>query len=228
MGKNFRLEEAKHILLDAQALGIDSYLPMLVGFPGEEPEDVLADLLFILEFQRQPRFRFPYVSPIEIKENSDLYARYGAYGLADTNAHAWSTRDGRNTRDVRVFRMWLLANAIFNPTGNLETQTHGDLIATVDFNHLAVASDVAAMLLLLGASGGTQAAAEEFIQAWSAAPWPGFSAFPIRDWRLESAPAEFRWEPWFGSDKNTPETKAKILGRLLEGMRDLSRYRGWT
>jgi anaerobic magnesium-protoporphyrin IX monomethyl ester cyclase len=217
MRKAFRLDDARRMLREAQDSGLDSHLPLIVGFPGETPADVLADLRFIREFRPEPRVHFLYVSPVVIQENSELHARYRDYGILAPEAHGWSTADGLNTRDVRVWRMFLLGNAIFNPSGEWGTRVHADVIGTVDLNAPAVARELAETWLLLGEERGAGRAAADLLDGWDGEPLPG-DPRDWADWRPQG-PAGIRWENWFGRDKNSPAVKERVLRGFLAQVR---------
>lgn len=159
MGKNYSLEQAVDTLRLASSLGITSSLPLVAGFPGETPADILETITFIFRFIDEPTISFPYASMLELKHGTPLERNMEGFGICDLSPHQWSTVDGRNTQGVREFRAGVLGLCIFSipfeEQGASEEGYAGMLKASLgflqgpDFNSLPLALEMYTLLSLL-------------------------------------------------------------------------------
>lgn len=225
MRKNFALEEAEKILEAAAALGIQNHLPLIVGFPGETPEDILADIRFILKYRGRNGIHFIYVSPIQLKSDSWLLSHHADYGIQGLDDYHWYTADERNIHGVRVFRTFLLLNVIRNAELTWEGLAHAEYLPHMNFDHLPVASEIAWTLYLLGRQAGREGQAREFLEQWEGEALNLPAGTDLAYWRPPSLPADLRLSSWFARDKNAAAAKQRIVVRLLEFIRKLDNSR---
>ena len=97
MNKRYHHPDARRILRECSRAGIAQCCPIIIGFPGETPEDVAETVDFILEFQDLPLCRFLLPAQLVVRPNSPLHDQYAEFGLADNNYYGWCTCDGTNT-----------------------------------------------------------------------------------------------------------------------------------
>lgn len=215
MQKQFNLETVEEVLADAASQGIHNYLPLIVGFPGETPDDILDNIRFIRAHRGMPYVHFIYVSPIQVKPDSRLHREARDYGIQGLDEFEWYTSDGKNVRATRVFRVFLVANAMENPDWSLEKMARPELLPHLDFNQFALAHELAWTLFRIGAEAGDETGAQEFVNRWQEAPLKLQLPEYTEHWRPPAAPLTLRLDNWYGMDKNKAEAKTRIVGRLF-------------
>ncbi|MFC1850757.1 B12-binding domain-containing radical SAM protein [candidate division CSSED10-310 bacterium] len=235
MGKNFSVDRVKQVLAAAIELRIENHLAIIVGFPGELPEDVLLTALFILEYKKKPCITFQYVTPIVIKPNSLLHTNYQDYDLSSNDHDNWISTDRRNDRAVRIFRFLFINNLLYNDELSLEQSNQLDpyrLWEYLDFNSPALASDVVAIFYLLALNSHQEEKTRLFFEQWatqntaaanSVLPGQSFAQQELEYWYPQGVPRGIQLAGWFTSDKNSVESKQKIVRFLLELIKDNSR-----
>ncbi|MEW6517685.1 MAG: radical SAM protein [candidate division FCPU426 bacterium] len=216
MQKQFDLETVEEVLADAASQGIHSYLPLIVGFPGETPDDILNNIRFIRSHRNMPYVHFIYVSPIQVKPDSRLHRQAAEYGIQGLDEFEWYTNDGKNVRATRVFRVFLIANAMDNPDWNPEKTARLELLPHLDFNQFALAYELAWCLCRFGAEAGDETGAQEFISRWQEAPLGMKMPEYAEHWRPPAVPPILGLDNWYLMDKNNRNAKARIIGRLFE------------
>ena len=112
MTKNYDHDMARRIILHAYEVGIQNYLPLIVGFPGETVTDFIKTALFVLDFAPYAYFEDPNL--LFIPPSSSLHKNYKKWDLLNNAACSWVSKDHRNDVDVRMFRQFVLRNAIEN------------------------------------------------------------------------------------------------------------------
>lgn len=153
MKKSFKVSDAVRILEDCSAAGIHQYLPVLVGFPGEEPEDLADTVAFILRYRDLPNLRFFQPSPVLVRQNAELYERYKDFGLSDNDVLRWQSTSGDNTYLVRLARCFVAAQAQGNPALDRAGLICEDYLG-FDLNDRAVAMDMFRLIRELYCRGG--------------------------------------------------------------------------
>lgn len=133
MNKRYRHTDARRVLRDCSRAGIYQAIPIILGFPGETPEDVAETVEFILEYQDLPGCRVLLPCQVLVRPNSPLHTRYTEFGLANTNYYDWHTSDGTNTLHVRIARRYVARQA----QGNRELSEAG-LVDTRDFAQIGL------------------------------------------------------------------------------------------
>lgn len=110
MLKRYDLDNARRILRDCSDLEMISNLPVMIGFPGELPDDIVQTILFVFENRKFANFFLP--GTMEVLSNSPIGSDPANYGLDDVSPHEWTTADGTNTPEIRAFRRFFVANAV--------------------------------------------------------------------------------------------------------------------
>jgi radical SAM superfamily enzyme YgiQ (UPF0313 family) len=106
MRKNYSIEIAMRILDDCHRIGIQNYLPLIIGFPGETPADLAETAHFIDRYRGKAVFLEP--NQCAVRPNSPLYERYMDFGLAGNAYTAWTMKDKTNTPVIRASRQAII------------------------------------------------------------------------------------------------------------------------
>ena len=221
MSKGYEHSMAERIIAHAHELGISNHLPIIVGFPGEQPSDVLTTLLFVSQYRKYVSFYDPEI--LAVLPNSRLWHDFRKLGLDSNDITYWSTIDGRNNIDVRIFRRFLLRNAIFNESLSLDAVDDLDDIQALDFNQFPLASEVAAVLYQLWELSGTNKKMAPILTDWGGEPLDESFLSPgqLQYWHPEKVPSDLDLSKWFSRDKNTPNRKVMTLNLLFGAIRDV-------
>ena len=129
MNKKYSWTDARRVLNDCSKLGIVQHIPIVLGFPGETPEDVVDTLEFIFTFQDKPLCNIHTPRLIVVRPKSPLFERYSEFELADNSFYDWSTTDQTNTLSIRIVRRFVASQA----QGNRELSAEN----LVDMNEIA-------------------------------------------------------------------------------------------
>jgi len=127
------------ILKDCKRLGIVNYTPIIVGYPGETPEDAAVTLRWIIMNSEFTHFTPPGLALARRK--SPLYEKYLECGLKEAREYDWETVDGKNTIQLRVFRRFLFSQACYNASFCLDNLVDYKEVAPLDMNATLVAED---------------------------------------------------------------------------------------
>jgi hypothetical protein len=223
MDKHVDMGAVPGALERVQRAGIRSELGITVGFPGERPVDVLETVKFVLRYRSAPGIVFPYVQPITVDGDSLLRTRPADFGLANTRLIDWESNDRRNVFPVRLYRWFFLSNAVFNASLSYETATGLDTVDRLDLNLMALASEIACLVYLLGIETGKSETAQEILDP------RGYdvSWLPTEDpeyWHPDGVPRSLPLQDWWSADKNAPELKSRINRFLIHALRDLNEH----
>jgi anaerobic magnesium-protoporphyrin IX monomethyl ester cyclase len=145
MGKNYSLTLARRILTDCHELGLVSFLPLIIGFPGESSADLAETAIFIDDFREKASFLEP--NTCCIRPNSPLFDRYGEFALADNNYTEWSSLDGANTKQVRDARKGIIKTVIKQETRRREKYEDEILNLSIDTKDHVVAGELDAFIM---------------------------------------------------------------------------------
>lgn len=145
MKKAFRLTDAVRIIRDCSDVGIYQHLPVLVGYPGETPEDFADTVEFIIQFRETPRLVFFQPSPVLVRTNAELHERYRDFGLANNEVLHWRDVAGTNTYPVRLLRCFVASQAQGNPALIRSQVVCLDYLSQ-NLNDSAVANDLFCLL----------------------------------------------------------------------------------
>ncbi len=219
MSKGYEHSIAARIIVHALEVGIRSDLPIIVGFPGEQPSDVLTTLLFVLQYRKYVTFYDPEI--LAILPNSRLWHDFRKLALDSNDITYWRTIDGRNNVDVRAFRRFLLRNAISNQCLSLDAVNDLDDIKALDFNQFFLASELAAILYQLWELCGTSNKMVPILTNWGGEPLDESFLSPVQlqYWHPEKVPPDLDLSRWFSREKNSPDRKLMTLNLLFETIR---------
>lgn len=154
MNKRFSQEVAARIIEDCIEIGIRQHIPMLIGFPGETPEDVADTVAFILRYKDRAGVHIHLPCHIVIRPNSPLYDNYTAFGLADRLGYEWRSADNKNNLSVRIARRFVARQAHGNPELSMEKLVDTEEIKSVKLNDPVVAEDLCRLLREMQTRGG--------------------------------------------------------------------------
>jgi hypothetical protein len=242
MNKSYKQKDARRIIDDCSSAGIAQYLPVLMGFPGEEPEDVVDTIEYILEYRDKPGVQFFQPSPVLVRPNAELRENYRAYGLASNGLMDWSTTDGRNTQHVRFIRCFVTAQAQANRALTVSSLCAADFFSPLNLNEESIARDLFGMLAEIARRSKQTSILEKHVAALR--PAERLSPSP-RSWRHWLSPRvmvaalhdtttpmalfgksgglEAALDAWLETDKNPPQARdaiVQLILTLLTGLRN--------
>lgn len=195
MRKNYRVEDAVRVIRDCSRLGITQQIPILVGFPGEQPEDAVKSIVFILEYRFYPKVKLHQPSLLKIFPNSPLGGREDGYRLTGPGPDDWETTDGRNTLPVRRLRLFVLRNAQMNEPLSRERLAEAGTFAALDLNDPQVSRECRDLV------GGL------------------FEAAGIADWAALLPESLGDPDGWAELDMNAPDRREGLIQAMLQAMR---------
>ncbi|MBS3735235.1 MAG: radical SAM protein [Phycisphaerae bacterium] len=167
MNKRYDQAEARRILRDCEELGIRQVLPIIIGYPGETPADLVETLDLIFEFSGRPLFKIGLPNLLVVRPNSPLHDDWQSHGLANTRYYDWSTADGTNDLHVRLARRFVARQAHSNPELSLDALADTGEMPQVKLNNEPAAGDLFEICRLLFDRAGC---VEEFarrLREWS-------------------------------------------------------------
>ncbi len=107
MRKRYTPHLADKVLNDTGRAGISQYGNIIVGFPGEGPEEFAESLLFLIKNKNLfTNLGLPILTP---RQNSPLYKAPHKWGLKNLLENDWVTVDETNTPEIRILRRELLS-----------------------------------------------------------------------------------------------------------------------
>ena len=221
MKKAFRVDEAIRIFTDCANAGISQYLPVLVGFPGEEPEDLAVTIEFILTYQDLPNLRFFQPSPVLVRQNAELYERFKDFGLKNNEVLRWESVSGDNTYLVRLARCFVASQAQANRALTREGLVCADYLG-FDLNERAVAEDLFRLIRdLYARTGGEQKLARYVDELCALAATHGslrLASVVSRLMGREPAPGDAVFSRWLAADKNPTVVREVIYAMVLDAL----------
>ena len=172
MNKCYRKEDARRILCDCSRAGIHQAIPIIVGFPGETPEDVAETIQFIFEFQDLPDCCVLMPRLVVVRPNSPLYNNYANFGLANNAYYEWFTSDGSNTLPIRIVRRFVAQQAQANLTLSEKNLVDTQEILQVRIDEPNTASELYRLLHDICRRGDSLPLFYEALDQWAAKPTP--------------------------------------------------------
>lgn len=142
MNKRYSHTIAHRIIQDCIKLGIKQHIPILIGYPGESPSDVVDTLAFILSFKDKPFCNILTPSQVVVRPNSPLFERYADFGLANNNCYDWHSTDQKNSLAIRIVRRFMARNSLNNNPLDIENVVDNEEIKSVNLNDLNLAYDI--------------------------------------------------------------------------------------
>jgi anaerobic magnesium-protoporphyrin IX monomethyl ester cyclase len=109
----FTMELAKTVIKDTYESGIQQFISLVVGFPGETEDMFQVTVEFLDEYKHY--FEGIGAQPMMVIPNSTVYDRYQDFGLDSDNVHdylRWQTIDGTNNYDIRLKRLGIIRSIV--------------------------------------------------------------------------------------------------------------------
>jgi anaerobic magnesium-protoporphyrin IX monomethyl ester cyclase len=216
MRKNYDLDIAKRIIVDAFEVGIQNYLPLIIGFPGETAKEFIDTIYFVIDYKKFALFLSPGV--LVVRPNSLLHKNYLDFGLVNNNYHEWSTSDNKNDLQTRIFRRFVARNILNNSEPTLDDMIAQDDLDLIDFNHLPLASEIASLLFELWNRNESTKRQMDFIIEWPEKTILHLSESEIRSWYPGNVPESINLCKWFSKDKNSKDSREKIVSGLFKAI----------
>lgn len=220
MRKNYDMSNAERIILDNHKLGITNVLPIIVGFPGETPQDFISTLTFILRHRDHAKFLGPNSCLVRI--NSHLHSHYIKYDLSNNNTFDWSSIDNKNNIAVRLLRRFLLKNVINFRVLGANSLLEYDTVKDVDFNYFPVASELVSIMFDLSILCQKEADFKKNIEEFEGESLSGLPLGDIDTWWPANIGREIPLDRFFKCNKNSEMNRKKIIGFLYSRINDLS------
>ena len=211
MNKRYRQADARRILRDCSRAGIAQHIPIILGFPGETPEDVAETIEFIFECQDLPGCHLHLPCQVVVRPNSPLHTRFADFGLANNNYYDWFTADGTNTLPIRIARRFVARQAHGNPALSREGLVDTEELPAIHLNEPATAGDLCRLVREVYRRAGSPDAFEE-----------GFSGAAPDQSRRAAADGDLPGA-WLALDKDSASGREQIYTLILEGLRRLKR-----
>ncbi|MFC1955014.1 B12-binding domain-containing radical SAM protein [Chloroflexota bacterium] len=216
MRKNYDLDIAKRVIIDASELGIRNYLPLIVGFPGETASEFIDTIKFVQDYREYAVFLNPGV--LVVRPNSPLHENYSDFGLANNDYHDWNTKDNKNSLQTRNFRRFVARNILYNPNPTLENMTAQDDLESIDFNNLPLASEIVCILFELWYRNNSTKRQISFVTEWSGITVLDISESDIHFWYPDNISESISLFNWFSKDKNLKIARETIIDGLFKAL----------
>lgn len=217
MNKRYKHQEAERILRDCDELGIYQYVPIIVGYPGERPCDVVDTLELMARCYAMSHCDTLTPGLLVVRPNSTLHRDYPEHGLADNRYYDWSTVDQQNTLPVRIVRRYLASqmhgNRELSSDALVDTEEHH----AIHFDNGAVSRDLFETLHVIHQRHDTL---EAFYATLMARGLAQFDC-PISVTGGEQEVKEGYLELWNLLHKNTSAGRAWLNELILESLRKL-------
>ena len=215
MNKMYDQEDARRILRTCDELGIRQVLPIILGYPGEQPGDVVDTIDLILEYKDRPNFKIGLPNLIVVRPNSPLYDSWQDHGLANQNYYDWSTVDGDNTLPVRIARRFVVRQAHSNPSLGVDELTDTEELANIHLNEDPVGRDTFAILAELFTRPGKLDEFHRLLDTWA-------------QQTQTSAPAADAESPyqdlWLRLNKDSADGRQRWIQLVLAGLKTFKEF----
>jgi len=110
MKKRFTPELLNRVIIDTASAGIAQYGNLIVGFPGEGPQEFAETLLFLIK--NINHFTVIGLPLMVLRKNSPLYDAPEKFGVGYFDAVDWCSEDGCNTPKIRMLRRGILEQVV--------------------------------------------------------------------------------------------------------------------
>ena len=232
MNKRYSWEEAHRILNDCCQLEIRQHIPILIGYPGETPKDLVDTLEIIFLYQDKEYCFIHQPNLIVVRPKSPLYEQYADYGLANNSYYEWATADNTNTLPIRISRRFVARQAQGNRDLSMDGLVDTEEILNVNLDEPNVARDVFDVLYHMLSRAEKPDLLYRAIDDWDDRRFPAKGWFrsitDIGRWRKKngtesSADAAAEDDPtrtryfgrWNQLDKNSPKGREKLYKLIL-------------
>ena len=108
MRKNYTLKDIEKSIVDTYEAGIKPGISLLVGFPGENEEDFNMTCGLVKKLGKY--LSYVNISPLGIIPRTPIDTIKEKIGLRVEDSINWLTADGKNTPQVRIDRVNILAD----------------------------------------------------------------------------------------------------------------------
>jgi len=234
MNKRYSQTDARRIINDCNQLGILQHIPILIGFPGETPRDIVETLEFIFRFQDKPYCKVLLPCQVVVRPNSPLHDNFEEFGLENNNYYDWQTADKKNTLPIRIARRFVARQAHGNRDLDLTNLVDTEEIRSIDLNEPGVARDLFQILEEAFSRAGKPKNFYFAIRKWSIRSaiisWfrksqagPGSSSTAVARHQAEDVgPRGLEsLERWLRINKNSEEGRERLYGLILAALRGL-------
>lgn len=215
MNKKFTQEEMYRLMDTCIRLGIQQHIPIIIGFPGEEPQDIVETSAFILKYKDQPKCSFMVPFLLVMNPKSPIYQRYAEFGLANNRFYDWHTPDFSNSLPVRIARRFVVAQAQGNAELSLAGLVDTEEMPRIDLNDAPVATDLYGVLREIFVKTGEMEGLGEAICR-------DFEDLNRSCGAIERAEhCDEAFQRWLNKDKNSEHGRRALFELILAGLRDL-------
>ncbi len=215
MQKAYQVSDARRIISDCSRIGIRQDIPILIGFPGEQPEHLVETVEFMMEYQVKPHIHFHQPVHVIVRKNTPLKINPEHHGILSTEDYEWASADGTNTLPIRIARRLVMRQVHGNRDLSVEGLVDTEEIKAIAFDAPNVADDLFRLLYVIHARAQTSPTFLEMLaERWPEAVHANGSSDIVRD--VDQARAV-----WMSLAKDTPEGRDRIYSLMLACLKAL-------
>jgi radical SAM superfamily enzyme YgiQ (UPF0313 family) len=215
MNKKYSHKDAARIFNDCNELGIMSYIPLIIGFPGETPEDIVDTLELIFNCKEKPFCEILMPGLLVITPNSPLYYKYAEFGLANRNRYDWYTTDFSNTLPIRIARRFVVMQAYGNDDLSVENIIDTEEIPVINIDESVVANDLFGMIHEAFLRSEETDLFYSAINQWSNNT---SETSPKQSYKKDQKKEDY-FQLWLQLDKNCAKGREKLYGLILTALK---------
>jgi len=218
MGKNFCIIQAQQIIENCLFHEINVALPIINGFPGEFTRDFLTTVAFILRYRDREYLKFNYSNVCGVYKGTPLSDYPQDFLIEELHETQYTLQDKLSTPLTRQLRQSLTDALIrkINISSCLEVTNN-------NFNDVAVATELAKIIFFASTFLHEEAKAKSFFENLGKEEGCLQTSSLCGDTShvVNSIPG-VDLRQWFVADKNTHQTKGKILFFLDDIFQELA------
>ena len=222
MRKKYNMDIAEQIVTDCRDLGITNYLPIIVGFPGEEASHFVETIIFVIKYKGKNCVFFG-PTPCLVRPNSALHSHFKKFGLVNNHYTDWYMEDNRNNVKIRLLRKFILGNVIRNEPLDTDNILQIDDIKHVDFDNYSVASEIASILFEIHLISNTLDSLKHFFTNFNGCDLKKISEKDLQYWSYKKIDPDFDMRNWFNKNKNNEDSRLKIISYIFESIKIMSK-----
>lgn len=228
MNKRYAQATARRIIDDCIRLGIRQNLPIIIGYPGETPDDLCETIIFILQYKNRQGVTINPPALLMIRPNAPMHHDFAKHGLANNNYRDWHTADGKNTLHVRIFRRFIAQQAHANPALSMDGIQGLLELPRISVNAHTVSADAYDVLHQLFSRAGTLERFYAIIDEWN----KDSSDLGDHAWRERVVPSSAEaisgrrteyYEKWLLLEKDAEYHRQKVYRTALAALVDLKK-----